>query len=1082
MSSWISDVLLLDHEKPPKGSLLSVSSATSKRKYRGRASGSVQSKVESVRSISPPRKSSSWISDVLLLDDEQQPKGSLLSLSKSTSRGRAVESVRTRIESIRSMSPPSTRQDSSKHNLPRGSGPNVDERNEVDAVEHTALNISPQDKPREMELVPGLNIEMDKAENSKQNQDLKGQEITIRGVRSSRGREVLRAPDPNVSTVAEKIQSVHYAADPDLCVEGQELTLEDFSRLDEKNQEGDNPSTKQVVRRSARRGRSSSRTRRDGSSGRSISPSRVGSSSQNNRNSDVASAQMDLSGEEQASRGNSRGRSLTKFARNDRVESGTVARRSRSSSRTRGGLNEALETMSVCQTPSSAKQKVGRITAEVDPALTSPATMSQGDISGLKELKEGFSQNHMALESKCNVSEKVDLSPDPGGENPLVTTDNDADTKKMIQEGQEVTLEEFNGLSDVISTVVVKRSSEQIVRRSTRRGRSSSRSRSERSMCSSPDRTVSSSNENRREDVALDRTEQPDEQVRRGRGRSSSRTRYGNNNNLESVVASRRNRSSSRTRGGYNEVLETMSCHRIKPSTEASEVEHDHQSPGLSIQPKPFPKQNQTYEQDERGINDMPLEVIRPSRRGRSTARARVRHDQPMEPPGKDISSVRDDTSSVEPSHLETPKKRISRARSASLTKRVNIFTDYDQKQHTLVLDKTSKLPAISNVPASVYDKAYGVPSSVNGKAYGELSGDGTSSRVGSGVNERAGGLSSDRLARVRSRSKAVLVGEVLGEDEGKVEVVDQFQNELGSSKSPPMSPRRQRGQRSSYNKSLGDVVIARSISNGSENYSSGHVDVERMALRRLSSPKCSRRSTIFLAEDHVEDHSRSASHTQINEIVRHEKSGSRSSIPVQNKVSGLQLPANDGVPGLDLKHSEQKSRYDEMSDSYKDDVSDNLESIYDAGSAVESSTHKSGSRSGRDIFDDVSAESRFTDITDCTDTSDITMDDLRDEAAVMCDRTCHTLDRSFDNIMQMRAFKILSVIGKKGAHETNKLYETVKKVKLDELTGYVDRSYNCFVGFGDAECVEKDEPKACKETALSPKKNKPQTSVEEKA
>jgi len=69
------------------------------------------------------------------------------------------------------------------------------------------------------------------------------------------------------------------------------------------------------------------------------------------------------------------------------------------------------------------------------------------------------------------------------------------------------------------------------------------------------------------------------------------------------------------------------------------------------------------------------------------------------------------------------------------------------------------------------------------------------------------------------------LFGEVDGES---------ILSEMAHVKSPPLSPRHQHGGRSPHNKAVGDVVIARSISVGSENCSTLHADIENTALRRL--------------------------------------------------------------------------------------------------------------------------------------------------------------------------------------------------------------------------------------------------------
>lgn len=109
------------------------------------------------------------------------------------------------------------------------------------------------------------------------------------------------------------------------------------------------------------------------------------------------------------------------------------------------------------------------------------------------------------------------------------------------------------------------------------------------------------------------------------------------------------------------------------------------------------------------------------------------------------------------------------------------------------------------------------------------------------GIRRRTNNLTSDRLARSRSRSNATLLDEI-GRYNSKLEVHDRIQNEANHLKSQPMSPTRPRGERLSYNKALGDVVIARSISVGSENCSPAHAENKERTMRLLSSSIYSRR------------------------------------------------------------------------------------------------------------------------------------------------------------------------------------------------------------------------------------------------
>jgi hypothetical protein len=129
----------------------------------------------------------------------------------------------------------------------------------------TMMDGSPQDKPREMESEFESNFERDKAELIFAN----GKGDKAKKDKDSKINEMLCAPSPNLSTVAEKIQTTNYAADTDLypedqefaleeevLIEGRELTLEDFKKLEVQSQEISLPG--QIC---MRRSRSSTRTR-----------------------------------------------------------------------------------------------------------------------------------------------------------------------------------------------------------------------------------------------------------------------------------------------------------------------------------------------------------------------------------------------------------------------------------------------------------------------------------------------------------------------------------------------------------------------------------------------------------------------------------------------------------------------------------------------------------------------------------------------------------------------------------------------------------------------------------------------------
>jgi len=1184
MSSLIANIFLLDHDEQPKGSLLSVSSFASKsNKSRLRSGLSVQSQAESNFSI--PSKQSSifsvptqqpWISEVLLLTKEKQPKVSLLRLSKTTPRGRACGNIRSRILSVRSASPNFRESDHRRNNV---SEIEVDKRNEVDVVKCTMTDGSPQDKQRETETDFESNFERDKAELI----FAKGNGEKAKKDKDSKIKEMLCAPSPNLSTVAEKIQATNYAAETDLypedqefaleeevLMEGRELTLEDFRKLEDQSQEISLPG--QIC---MRRSRSSSRTR----GGDRVH--RIESSKHDNRNSgSVTSDKTDRCGDEQGRMGSNRGRSNTRYARSDGRETGTIARRNRSSSRTRGGFNEALEAMSYSQ--KSSKQNNIRVAAEIEHATSSPTSKPDNEVP--KELKVGSGQaqspestgnkegsstgeegplvttecnevgitednrhsdaispmedinpgeqitlkstprggSSSSLRSRCGNSvhsagslslnnrkgslgsDKMDLSgrgelasieinrgrartrsvpPDSlessvivcrnrsssrtrGGNintveasvscqtpSPAIETGHGDESpldRETMPEGQEVTLDQFSKLSKTSASV-------HLMRRSTRRGRSSSRSRGGRSSCSSPDRTVSSSGEKQHEESSSDHIDSISNgqgKRTRGRVRSSSRASYGKNN-LTSVAVSRRSRSSSRTRGGYNEVLETMSCHRIKPTTDASEIENDSPPNDDAFQPRPSLRNHYPSEHEEHLKDDASREVITPPRRGRSASRSGGWNNHSMVPSKKDRTKLRGAVSSVERKQLETHQTRAPRARSASLTRRVNVFEDYDQKQSTNVPTNVTaaELAITSKNPLTLGDNAHSVLSAA------------VTSYDGIYRDEKMLGMTSDRMARLRSRSNAILLGEEVGES--MLGVTGQIQSDVNHIKSPPLSPRQQHGGRVSYNKAVGDVVIARSISVGSENYSAFHADTEKMALMRLNSPIHSRRSTVFAPDNQVEDKEVPIQHEKNENTRGAASSGLQMEIASQlirddNNINGGTALHADLLAKSGSKSGDKKIKYDEMSGSYYDDVSDNLESIYDAGSALDSSTLPSGSQSGRD---DKSAETSITDITDCTDTSDITMEDLREEAAEMCGRTCHTLDASLGDFKKTRAYRILSMIGKKGANETIKVFQSIQKLQLSEIGGCVDKSFKCVVGVMDAECEKcESKTKSCTE------------------
>lgn len=74
----------------------------------------------------------------------------------------------------------------------------------------------------------------------------------------------------------------------------------------------------------------------------------------------------------------------------------------------------------------------------------------------------------------------------------------------------------------------------------------------------------------------------------------------------------------------------------------------------------------------------MPLEVMKQPRRSRSASRIGGWNDHPMLPSNSDRMVLQEAKSSVKHGQLEKPESRAHR-RSASLTRSVNVFEEYDQ-------------------------------------------------------------------------------------------------------------------------------------------------------------------------------------------------------------------------------------------------------------------------------------------------------------------------------------------------------------------------------------------------------------------
>lgn len=106
------------------------------------------------------------------------------------------------------------------------------------------------------------------------------------------------------------------------------------------------------------------------------------------------------------------------------------------------------------------------------------------------------------------------------------------------------------------------------------------------------------------------------------------------------------------------------------------------------------------------------------------------------------------------------------------------------------------------------------------------------------------------------------------------------------------------------------------------------------------------------------------------------------------------------------------------------------------------------------------SADTGTTDVSVFTGTSEMIVEDLREEATEMCGRPCQTLDTSFRNITQTGTYRILSMIGSKVVRETVNALQQIQKLELSEIAGCVDKSFKYVSAAMDAAC-EKCESKA---------------------
>lgn len=155
----------------------------------------------------------------------------------------------------------------------------------------------------------------------------------------------------------------------------------------------------------------------------------------------------------------------------------------------------------------------------------------------------------------------------------------------------------------------------------------------------------------------------------------------------------------------------------------------------------------------------------------------------------------------------------------------------------------------------------------------------------------------------------------------------------------------------------------------------------------------------------------------------------------------------------LESKSGEAQLIYDTSSGFYYNEI----EPVFDAGSALDSSTLQSVSLGGRD---DRSADTGTTDKSDFTDTSEIIAQDLREEVTEICGRPCPTLDTSLRNITQTRTYRILSMIGSKVVRETVNALQRIQKLQFSEIAGGIDKSFKYVSAAMDSVC-EKCESKA---------------------
>lgn len=632
--------------------------------------------------------------------------------------------------------------------------------------------------------------------------------------------------------------------------------------------------------------------------------------------------------------------------------------------------------------------------------------------------------------------------------------------------------ETFDKTDDQKATVVEKSFNDQGPRKSTLRSQSSSRTRGRQSTRTSSCRTVSLETGKQTYDGTIGQKKPNIENI-----------------NEKGRVNPRRSRSSSRTRSGSNELLETMSSSRMKPSPN---------------QFKPSSENNETI--DQKPIIDTSYPEIRSSRRrSRSSSRTRGGRNELLESMNTPRMRPSPNVLQTQTSHeLEVndqekptineraPHKTIRRFRSVSQSKRTDVFADYTKDQNTLAIENGVKEEKKAKEKTYTQSSSESINNG-NNPADGQLSED-LNKLVFTDLNKAVGSASA-RLMRMRSRLPSNAVrGELLGDSERKV--VDHQTNELETTKSRAQVPRRQRGRSVSCRDSLPPVSPEQGNDGKNRN-------TDNQNRRSCSATRRCRRSTALQAESFssaciktepcLTELERSGCDTSVlkQAVIEGDDLESKVSLSLSGMVSeksefathteGLSSKtlsttvsaakpsplsiatgeARKPLTTMPLNEVGRKVTYIEsanvtyLADSY-DEVSINLDSVYESGSSLASVTTESTSQdmpkrtSGES--DDNSARSRQTDITDCTDTSDLTMDDLRDEASVMCESACHALDRNIGNFSRTKTFKFFLKLGRKGSRETAKALKAVQGIRLSEIESSISKLYNDFLDW-----LEKD-------------------------